>query len=297
MIRYQIFENDVTTAGGIVQRHTGSGQTFIWHGRLASNVGDKIKCSKCGSVGYIEAAGMRRPFDNMKQIPALNDDLCICKCNPPPLLKNSQTTFKHNVAGGIVINVPKNPLNFGVPSLQQNLNNSFTDNRKFENYYIERNKTDYVKLLALLKPYETDKFGRRGGGVAVQVLSGACEFIVTYIIKDKKLFVTVSYVPPVVKHEANKIIPFATLRLYKENNRQFELLGTHKLKSDNGIWNTERGKEPVGFVNITLPEPDLSPLKVELEMGYKLIFDGGTLLPSPSFVKYSFTFNSAAREI
>ena len=25
MIRYQIFENDVTTAGGIVQRHTGGG--------------------------------------------------------------------------------------------------------------------------------------------------------------------------------------------------------------------------------------------------------------------------------
>ncbi len=297
MIRYQIFENDVTTAGGIVQRHTGGGKSFIWHNRLASNIGDKVNCPACGSIGVIQAAGMRRPFDNHKDIPALDGDLCICKCNPPPVLKNSQTSFMQNVSGGIVINIPKSPLNVSAPSLQQNLNNSFTDNRTFENYYIERNKTDYVKFLTFLKPYETDKFGRRGVGVAIQVFSGACEFIVNYIAKDKKLFVTVSYVPPVVKHEANQIIPFATLRLYKENNRQFKLLSTHTLKSDNGVWNTERGKEPVGFCNVILPEPDLSLLKVELEMGYKLIFDGGVLLPSPSFVKYSFTLNSAAREV
>ncbi|MFC6052722.1 hypothetical protein A6M14_07750 [Acinetobacter sp. Ac_877] len=297
MIRYQIFENDKTTVGGIVQRHTGGGKSFIWHGRLASNIGDKVNCPACGSTGIIQAAGMRRPFDNHKDIPALDGDLCICKCSPPPVLKNSQTTFKHNVTGGIVINIPKNPLNVSVPSLQQNLNNSFTDNRKFENYYTERNKTEYVKFYCGIMPYDQDKFGRSGGGVTVQVISGVCEFIVTYIVKDKKLFVTVSYVPPVVKHEANKIIPSATLRLYKENNRQFELLGTHKLKSDSGIWNTERGKEPVGFVNITLPKPDLSLLKVELDMGYQLVFDGGTVFPSPSFVKHSFTFNSAAREV
>ena len=136
MIRYQIFENDVTTAGGIVQRHTGSGQTFIWHGRLASNLGDKINCPACGSIGFIAPKGMRRPFDNMKQAPALNGDLCICKCNPPPVLKNSQTSFMQNVSGGIVINVPKNPLNFSAPSLQQNLNNSLMDDRdQDESYY------------------------------------------------------------------------------------------------------------------------------------------------------------------
>ncbi|MBP8064586.1 MAG: PAAR domain-containing protein [Acinetobacter sp.] len=135
MIRYQIFENDVTTAGGIVQRHTGGGKSFVWHNRLASNIGDKIKCPKCGSVGYIEAAGMRRPFDNHKDIPALDGDLCICKCNPPPVLKNSQKTFIHNVAGGIVINIPKNPLNVSAPSLQQNLNNSLVDDRDQGNSY------------------------------------------------------------------------------------------------------------------------------------------------------------------
>lgn len=178
---------------------------------------------------------------------------------------------------------------------QQSLNNSFTNDRKFEHYYIERNKTDYVKFKTGLPPYDEDKKGWVGLGI--QMLSGACEFIVTYIVKDRNLFITVSYVPPVVKNDASKIIPFATVRLYKESNRKFELLGIHRLKSEGGIWNTERGREPVGFSDISLPKPDLSLLKVELEMGYEAIFDGGKVVPTPSFVKYSFTLNSAARQI
>lgn len=135
MIRYQILEGDTTTAGGVVQRHTGSGQTLIWHNRLASNLGDKVNCSACGSVGYIAPKGMRRPVDNMKQAPALNGDLCICKCNPPPELKNSQTTFTQNVSGGIVINIPINPLTFNIPNTQQNLNNSLVDDKDQGNSY------------------------------------------------------------------------------------------------------------------------------------------------------------------
>ena len=45
-------------------------------------------------------------------------------------------TLKHNVAGGIVINIPKNPLNVSAPGLQQNLNNSLVDDRdQDESYY------------------------------------------------------------------------------------------------------------------------------------------------------------------
>lgn len=72
---------------------------------------------------------------------------------------------------------------------------------------------------------------------------------------------------------------------------------TKKLKLDDGIWNTERGKEPVGFCNIDLPEPDLSLIKVELEMGYEARMDGGGIYPNPRFVTHIFTLNSAAREI
>ena len=87
------------------------------------------------------------------------------------------------------------------------------------------------------------------------------------------------------------------MRLFKEKNRKFELLKTQELKNVNGIWNTEKGKEPVGFFNINLPEPDLLLLKVELDLGYILKFDGGTVAPIPSYKTHTFTLNSAAREV
>ena len=177
----------------------------------------------------------------------------------------------------------------------QNLTNSFNSKEKYENYYVERNKTDYVKFKTGIPPYDEDKKGLFG--VIAQVVSGACDFIITYIVKNKELFTTVSYVPPTVKHDASKIIPYATLRLYKEKNRKFELLKTQQLKLDDGVWNTEKGREPVGFCNISLPEPDLSLLKVELDLGYVLKFDGGTVRPIPSFVTHTFTLNSFARKV
>lgn len=177
---------------------------------------------------------------------------------------------------------------------QQSLASSFNSQKKYENYYIERNKTDYVKFKTGIPPYDEDKKGLFG--TIAQLASGACDFIVTYIVKSKELFITVSYIPPTVKHDANKIIPRATLRLYKEKNRKFELLKTQELKLGGGIWNTERGKEPVGFCTISLPEPDLSLLRVEVDLGYVLKFDGGIVTPIPSFKTHTFTLNSAARE-
>lgn len=180
-------------------------------------------------------------------------------------------------------------------SAQQNLINSFTNKRKYGNYYIEFNKTDYVKFKTGIPPYDEDKKGLFGS--VLQIVSGACDFIVTSILKKKNLFITVSYHPPVVKHDANKITPYATLRLYKEKNRKSELLKIQELKSDGGVWSIERGKEPVGFCNITLPEPDLLLLRVELDLGYVLTFSGGVVTPIPSFTTHSFTLNSAAREV
>ncbi|BFM36643.1 PAAR domain-containing protein [Acinetobacter towneri] len=178
---------------------------------------------------------------------------------------------------------------------QQNLINHSANKRQYENYYIECNKTDYVKFKTGIPPYDEDNKGLLG--TILQIVSGTCDFFVTYILKDKNLFITVSYLPPVVKHEANKIIPYATLRLYKEKNRKSELLIRQELKSDGGVWSTERGKEPVGFCNVALPDPDLLPLKVELDLGYVLMFNGGTVTPIPSFTTYTFTLNSAAREV
>lgn len=34
-------------------------------------------------------------------MPALNDDLYICKCNPPPRLVHSQTVFYQDIASSV----------------------------------------------------------------------------------------------------------------------------------------------------------------------------------------------------
>lgn len=146
-----------------------------------------------------------------------------------------------------------------------------------------------------MPPYDDDK--KSLIGTAMQVISGGCDFIVHYILKDRDLFITVSYIPPVAARDANKIFPFADLHLYKESNRDFELLSKQRLKIEGGVWNTDRGKEPVGFCSITLPKPDLALLKIKLNLGYSLEFDGGVVFPIPSSISHTFTLNSAAREI
>lgn len=93
MRRYHIVEGDKTTADGVVQPHTGSGATFKWHGKTKSYVGDKVLCKDCQSVGVIQASGSRLSFLVNGLMPALNDDLCVCKCSPPPKLVSSQTVF------------------------------------------------------------------------------------------------------------------------------------------------------------------------------------------------------------
>lgn len=45
-------------------------------------------------MGQIVPSGPRLSFSLGGAIPALNDDLCLCKCSPPPKLVHSQTSFK-----------------------------------------------------------------------------------------------------------------------------------------------------------------------------------------------------------
>ncbi|MDY7579537.1 PAAR domain-containing protein [Herbaspirillum sp. RTI4] len=90
--RYFIHEGDKTTVGGVVL--PSSLTTINWHGIKHSYIGDQIDCQKCNSTGTIEASGTRHTIALMGRIPALNGDLCICKCHPAPLLVASQTTEK-----------------------------------------------------------------------------------------------------------------------------------------------------------------------------------------------------------
>ncbi|HKT98828.1 MAG TPA: hypothetical protein VJS30_20220 [Paraburkholderia sp.] len=56
-----------------------------------SYLGARVQCPACGTVGRIEAYGLRNPEDAISdKLPALENDLCRCGCNPPPRLVASQ---------------------------------------------------------------------------------------------------------------------------------------------------------------------------------------------------------------
>lgn len=83
---------DKTTAGGVVLegidrcRHHGTPLTFI---------GAKIWCPVCNSEGVIGWNGPHRKATMMGKQQALEGDLCLCKCNPPPVLLASQKSAWH----------------------------------------------------------------------------------------------------------------------------------------------------------------------------------------------------------
>lgn len=92
-VRYYILEGDTTTAGGVVQQ-TANTLSFKVYGKEQSYIGDDVWCPACQSMGKIIPDQDRLSTKVNGRIPALNDDLCLCKCNPPPKLINSQTSFK-----------------------------------------------------------------------------------------------------------------------------------------------------------------------------------------------------------
>jgi uncharacterized Zn-binding protein involved in type VI secretion len=85
--RYYITLGATTTAGGKVL--TASSMQSI-DGANAALERDKVWCPQCNSEGYIALDGPRLPSTfNGKQF-ALDDDLCVCKCSPPPRLVATQ---------------------------------------------------------------------------------------------------------------------------------------------------------------------------------------------------------------
>ena len=73
-------------------------------------------------------------------------------------------------------------------------NNFYEDKGKYENYYIERQKTEYIKFKTFVTPYDEDR--KSAKGVMSQVLSGTADFVLDYDLTGKKLFISVSMIPP-----------------------------------------------------------------------------------------------------
>ncbi|WP_321905694.1 PAAR domain-containing protein [Paraburkholderia tropica] len=93
MRRYLLRLGDKSTAGGVVLEgaenctHRGIPITFI---------GARVWCEGCKSHGYIESAGPHRNATMRGKQQALEDDICICKCSPPPVFSASQASASHS---------------------------------------------------------------------------------------------------------------------------------------------------------------------------------------------------------
>ncbi len=89
MRRAFIKQGDQTMAGGWVMEgaedmeHEGTPLSFIYA---------KVWCPVCNTEGYIlpHADSAREDFQIMTHLPALEFDICACKCDPRPLIIASQ---------------------------------------------------------------------------------------------------------------------------------------------------------------------------------------------------------------
>ncbi|WP_429404610.1 PAAR domain-containing protein [Paraburkholderia sp. GAS82] len=87
---------DKSSAGGTViegipgTAHNGVELTFV---------GAKVQCPACKSTGLITARGPRWPGSMMGKDRALENDICACKCSPPPSMIASQSVMFESFEG------------------------------------------------------------------------------------------------------------------------------------------------------------------------------------------------------
>jgi uncharacterized Zn-binding protein involved in type VI secretion len=61
------------------------------HGTELTFLGAQVTCPACHSVGRIVQKGPRWPGSMMGKEPALEGDICVCKCDSPPVMIASQS--------------------------------------------------------------------------------------------------------------------------------------------------------------------------------------------------------------
>lgn len=92
--RYLITLGAPTTAGGKV----ASGSRFrTINGLPVAREGDICWCPACLSEGVIEPDGPRLDESVDGRLVALHDDLCRCKCSPPPRLVAAQSVVCQSI--------------------------------------------------------------------------------------------------------------------------------------------------------------------------------------------------------
>lgn len=83
MKRYNITTGAKTTAGGEVI--SGMARTSF-NGQMIAREDDRVACPACGTEGFIALTGPHLHEEWGGKQAALEGDLCICKCDPPPEL-------------------------------------------------------------------------------------------------------------------------------------------------------------------------------------------------------------------
>ena len=273
-----------TTGGGKVI----SGQSsFLIEGKPIACVGDKAACPKHKCASTI-VSGDNHMIVMGKPAAQHNSPLsCGCKC-----IGDQYLTVGDN-GGGQGENHRSTSSALQDNQLQQNglVNNFNRNNERYENYYIEQNRTDiFIKFKTILPPYDSD-----GKGFSVlHSLSGVISFLLNYTLTGTRLFISLSaYTDPLSRNA--KVLPYATAYISRDGTQ----IATKKIDDTDGIWNTEKGRVPVGSAVIELPKSNLSLVTVDLKLGYfaQVNDSVGQIAPIPPTTSYSFTLTSIAKRI
>lgn len=93
MRRYILRKGDRSTSGGLV---TEGIENCTDHGVPITYLGAEVWCNGCKTVGHIGPKGPRRPASMHGKQQALDGDICLCKCTPPPVIRASQEHSYHS---------------------------------------------------------------------------------------------------------------------------------------------------------------------------------------------------------
>lgn len=101
MRRSYLKVGDKSSVGGII---TEGIPLTTHHGTELAFLGAKVVCPACKSTGVIVQKGPRWPDSMAGKAPALEDDICVCKFNPLPIMIASQADMyesyeSHQLAG------------------------------------------------------------------------------------------------------------------------------------------------------------------------------------------------------
>lgn len=267
---------DKTTHGGVV---TEVDNTFVIQGKAAHLQGMKHFCPKCKTMVSAIASNSLVVINGKAMIVAGDKTTCGATFVP------GQNLVGKVQGAGSSSSSSNNFSNSSSPNIiNDNLNSSLNGQKdKTKIYYVERNETDvFISHKAIIMPFDE----------GVQGLSGAVSYFLNYVLTGKDLFISVMMDPKPIINSA-KIHPYGKAIIKREGKN----LGTTRLQVGSGIWNTEKGKIPLGSCTIKLPEPNIQLVEVELELGYTARPNDsvGFVTPIPPYKKHKFTLTSYAR--